>query len=301
MYYQNVRGLKTKLSDFFIASSSSSYDVIMLTETFLDDTVNSLQLFNTEFCVYRCDRNSSNSRKQGGGGTLVAVRKKFASNQMLVNEFSVLEQVWVRIRMGKQNLYLCSFYLPPYLKNDSSIVNAHIASVEAIVSRMNANDLILICGDYNYSNLCWNRSPCGKAYIDTNASQFSTTSALLADSIASVNLSQINTLRNCNDSTLDLAFTEAANVVPGMIKAATLEMSVIDIQHPPFEIELPVAVSDEDRANDSFRERINYRKIDFEQLSAFLSSQDWQCVFDSNDLNDSVEIFNLNHSDVVAG
>ena len=45
MYYQNVRGLRTKHVDLRLSfvTLSSQYDVIVLTETWLDDTYNSAE------------------------------------------------------------------------------------------------------------------------------------------------------------------------------------------------------------------------------------------------------------------
>ena len=63
IYYQNVRGLKTKIDDFFLAVTEAEYDVIVLTETWLDDSVYSSQLFGDSYTVFRTDRNSLNSRK----------------------------------------------------------------------------------------------------------------------------------------------------------------------------------------------------------------------------------------------
>lgn len=92
-YFQNVRGLKSKLTDLLIASTGCGYDIIVLVETWLDSTINSLQLFGHEFDVYRCDRSPHNSFKRHGGGTLIAVRKKYASDLILADEYISLEQV----------------------------------------------------------------------------------------------------------------------------------------------------------------------------------------------------------------
>ncbi|XP_058813429.1 uncharacterized protein LOC131677318 [Topomyia yanbarensis] len=56
MYYQNVRGLRTKIDELFVAASDAEHDVIILTETWLNDEINSLQLFGPRYSVYRNDR-----------------------------------------------------------------------------------------------------------------------------------------------------------------------------------------------------------------------------------------------------
>ena len=60
--YQNVRGLRTKTADLYAASYESEYDVIVLTETWLDDAISSTMLFDdNRFTVYRTDRSTTNS------------------------------------------------------------------------------------------------------------------------------------------------------------------------------------------------------------------------------------------------
>lgn len=79
IYYQNVRGLRTKIDDFFPAVSDQDYDVVVLTETWLDKAIHSAQLFGEHYTVYRTDRNPGNSHKTRGGGVLVAVASHLAS------------------------------------------------------------------------------------------------------------------------------------------------------------------------------------------------------------------------------
>lgn len=46
MYYQNVRGLRTKTSDFSNNALSCDYDIVALTETSLNDSFFDGELFN---------------------------------------------------------------------------------------------------------------------------------------------------------------------------------------------------------------------------------------------------------------
>lgn len=55
-YYQNVRGLRTKTKDFFLASAACNYDLIIITETWLLPSIFDSELFTDSFMVYRCDR-----------------------------------------------------------------------------------------------------------------------------------------------------------------------------------------------------------------------------------------------------
>jgi hypothetical protein len=61
IYYQNVRGLCTKTHEFYLSSlsSTSNFDIIALTETWLNDSVSDGELLDLDrFNVFRKDRNS---------------------------------------------------------------------------------------------------------------------------------------------------------------------------------------------------------------------------------------------------
>ncbi|XP_055533512.1 uncharacterized protein LOC129723356 isoform X2 [Wyeomyia smithii] len=55
-FYQNVRGLRTKIDELFVATLDADYDVIVFTETWLNDQICSPQLFGPMYTVYRNDR-----------------------------------------------------------------------------------------------------------------------------------------------------------------------------------------------------------------------------------------------------
>ncbi|XP_065090167.1 uncharacterized protein LOC135711306 [Ochlerotatus camptorhynchus] len=71
-YYQNVGGMNSDVLDYHLAVSDRCYDVIVFVETWLDSRTLSIQVFESEYEVFRCDRNPKNSRKSTGGGVLVA-------------------------------------------------------------------------------------------------------------------------------------------------------------------------------------------------------------------------------------
>ncbi|XP_055623637.1 uncharacterized protein LOC129767048 [Toxorhynchites rutilus septentrionalis] len=76
--YQNVRGLRMKIDDLFLTAVDSNYDVIVLTETWLDERINSTHMFGSVYTVFRNDRNHQNSSKSRGGGVLIAISNHFS-------------------------------------------------------------------------------------------------------------------------------------------------------------------------------------------------------------------------------
>lgn len=56
LYYQNVRGLRTKTTMFYNNIRTITSDIVILTETFLNSTVNDAEIFPPEYCVLRKGR-----------------------------------------------------------------------------------------------------------------------------------------------------------------------------------------------------------------------------------------------------
>lgn len=72
-----MRGLRTKLFDLrcAIVSSTVPYDIILLTETWLNDNIADSELGFFNYNVFRMDRNVNNSVSSRGGSVLIAVHK----------------------------------------------------------------------------------------------------------------------------------------------------------------------------------------------------------------------------------
>ncbi|KAF2897762.1 hypothetical protein ILUMI_08425 [Ignelater luminosus] len=81
-YYQNVRGLNTKISEFFCHLLVCDFDAIFLTETWLSDSVSSAELFHKNYTVYRKDRDFTTTGMSKGGGVLLAVNSFIKSSQV---------------------------------------------------------------------------------------------------------------------------------------------------------------------------------------------------------------------------
>lgn len=56
VYYQNVRGLRTKTKTFYQNLLSSNCDLFAITESGLNDGINDGELIPPSFSVLRCDR-----------------------------------------------------------------------------------------------------------------------------------------------------------------------------------------------------------------------------------------------------
>lgn len=68
IYYQNVRGLRTKTLDFKRNIQLCNYHVVVLTETWLWEGIRTEELFSDAYTVWRRDRDYGRLGQKRGGG-----------------------------------------------------------------------------------------------------------------------------------------------------------------------------------------------------------------------------------------
>ena len=132
-----------------MAVLEGEYDIIVLTETWLDDRIYSSQLFGEKYTVFRTDRSHLNSRKNRDGGVLIAVLRKYKCYVDPAPISDSLEQLWVIIEMPRFVTSVGVLYLPPDRKSDITLVQQHIDSLEFVLSRLCLHAHALMFCDYN--------------------------------------------------------------------------------------------------------------------------------------------------------
>lgn len=295
-YFQNVRGLKTKIDEFYLACIDHDYDVIILVESWLDDRINSVQLFGDQYAVYRTDRNSSNSVRRVGGGVVIAVKKCFDSSFCEAAFSDSLEQIFVSIRLRNSRLFVGCIYMPPEKRADLEVMQAHMSCIEKVRQISSLEDTIVVAGDYNQPNLSWRSSPHGYMYIDT-ANTFSSgrneamVQEILLDGVARCNMLQINAIINHNGRLLDLVFiSESANYsVPS---CAVDPLVPLDAHHPALEFNVEVCAQVV-QAEDLDSSALNFRRTNVVSLLQHLELVNWDPVTSCIDVDDATRQFNL--------
>lgn len=113
IFYQNVRGLRSKLNELRSNLHLVCSDIVCLMETWLVGGIGDAELGLGEFAVYRRDRNYEVLPVKRGGGCLVAVSNNLISQRMWEFETNVnfLEDLWVKISLADDRyLYICTTY-----------------------------------------------------------------------------------------------------------------------------------------------------------------------------------------------
>lgn len=276
VFYQNVRGLRTKTLDFFDAVLTESYPVIIATETWLHDAISSSEIFDDRYIVYRNDRSSRTSSRERGGGVLIAVLRSLCSCE-IVTSGSSIEELWVRIRAPNADIVLCAVYIPP--SSNISLYNDFCKHAEEVIESSQLSK-VCITGDFNLPRIKWNHS--NEDGIDDNV--HGETENVFCDFLSFSGLNQFNLVNNVNNVILDLVLSNSSHT--SVMEAPPLVP--VDSHHPPLMITF---------RNTKFKvlKSQTYFKYHFEQapynlINDALANISWNCI-DSLNVNLCVDKF----------
>lgn len=208
IYYQNVRGLRTKTTDFKSSVGLSDYDVICLTETWLHDQIFDDELFDDRYCVWRRDRDYALTGQVRGGGVAIAVRRDILADAQPQWQSSA-EDLWVTIRLRRnpnKNLHICVLYLceKVFGNSFSSQLSNFLDTLENFMSNR-SDDTFLVLGDFNMSAIEW--IPYNEE-LQAFCTQGSHVISFI-DTINMCNLRQFNSIGNLYNRILDLVLCNA--------------------------------------------------------------------------------------------
>ena len=120
--YHNVSGIKSQANSIRPQIDTCHYDVIVLTETWFDQTVCSSNFFNPqEWQVFRRDRCESGDSRRGGGVIIAICRIYFSyAIDVTLHEAiptgdgkAAIEQAWATIETDGRRLHISAMYIPP--------------------------------------------------------------------------------------------------------------------------------------------------------------------------------------------
>ena len=99
LYYQNVRGLRTKLNDIYNNSLLHDFHMILITESWLKEYINDSEILCDKYTVYRHDR-SLTTNKKDGGGVLIGINKLLESKRLYdwENDIDKIELLWIELK-----------------------------------------------------------------------------------------------------------------------------------------------------------------------------------------------------------
>lgn len=290
IYYQNVRGLRTK-TNIRATISASGYDLIVFTEHWLNDNFHNSEYFDDSYFVERVDRNRTD--KKWGGGALIAIKNHISYVRRLDLERELpFENIWVELKSNSksQNIFINSVYIPP--RTNFVQYEKYYDAISEIICAREPNAKYFILGDFNigaaiewlpYMNECLALTCDGD------------TANELINTLALTDLKQVNYIRNTNNRILDLVLTNCTSEEFNL-KAAN-EISKIDNHHPPLEIK--VVAKDAKFITPIKTPKLNFFKANYELINYELNQINWINELCDMNVNDQVDRFYSIVNDII--
>ena len=260
-----MRGLNSKINEFYVNCSAAEADIILLTETWLHDNVASSEIFQNNFDVFRCDR------KTGIGGGVLAAFKNSLNVQPLnllspvpkIELLALKTSIW-----NSTNTIFVVLYIPP-----STYINEYIQLLEYLDSAIDFSNPVVIIGDFNIPELF----ECTATNLRTNLFN------IYSHFMSLHNLKQHNSIVNLNNRILDLIIT--TKDITTEITKCDFPLVPEDKHHPSLTINLHLKVqlnTSFPKLNDIFK--FNFRKANLEGLYSATIETDWSSVLNTDDV-----------------
>mgnify|MGYP005984510109 FL=1 len=89
VYYQNVRSIKSKVNEIYVNLTDAEFDLIAITESWLDSSVADSEFAPVNYQVFRSDRDFIRSGRQTGGGVILAINGKHKVKNLDLSMFKM--------------------------------------------------------------------------------------------------------------------------------------------------------------------------------------------------------------------
>ena len=148
----NFGSIRGKVADLAVTLENYHPDIIIGTETHLNSSINSSELFPPDFSVYRKDRTPGPSGISKGG-VLVAIRNDLVGTHRIDLDTDC-EIVWVTVKIqGSKDVTVGAFYRSQIFGATASYMNELRESLSRI--KLTKNSQIWLAGDFNFPDVNW--------------------------------------------------------------------------------------------------------------------------------------------------
>ena len=263
-----VLSLKQQL---FLNMCNLDSPFLCLSETWLSHNVLNHELVPNYYSVYRSDRNFAACGKSRGGGVLFAHKEFLSCRRILLDAYNFppeADVVCVSTTCLSRNITFVVVYIPP---------DVHLTIYEEFMDSLsllhtNIGGHILIAGDFNS---CQFPKPCKGR------------SRLLTNFVESSGLQQQNAVLNSFNRSLDLVFSSLSC----RVSRSDFSLVAENPHHPTLFIDMKVPPHYPRCATNTSKVTFNYKKTDFPNLYAAISSIDWSILSSVREANSMCDIF----------
>ncbi|XP_075539218.1 uncharacterized protein LOC142573891, partial [Dermacentor variabilis] len=136
----NCRSVKNKVDNFMSLVATVKPQIVMGTESWLDNTIPNVEIFPPGFTVYRKDRHGH------GGGVFILISNALSSTQILFENNS--ESVWCLVKLPNgNNVVYGTFYRPPGSSDSFGLLSEMLSLLP---------NSVFLGGDFNLPEFNWN-------------------------------------------------------------------------------------------------------------------------------------------------
>ena len=268
----NARSLRNKFSDLEELAFTENYDVIGITESWLNTEQRD---FLAEYDLPGYHVFSSERSNRAGGGVLLYI--KFGFHPVVISKPSIdnTDCIFLQLRNDShEKLTLALIYRPPaQLRNvDDQIYNQ--------IAEISCTQNTVIFGDFNLPVPKWGEALTSHTGLD------------LYTNLQESSLHQFVNNPTRGTNILDLVFATSENLVSNVTVGE--EFSTSDHRIVAFKLKF-----NEDEVRASNEKVPNFKYANFIKLRSLLASSNWKPLTESDDINDAWKIFTKTLNDAV--
>ena len=178
--------------------TENSYDVILLSETHLDETIMSSEIDFEGFELFR------NDRDRDGGGVCIYARNELSPIHLKQFDSPEIESIYIQVLNSDFPCIFGVCYRPPNQSADLKNVFLEAIRVQLDILCLNNNKLLVMCGDYN--------DRCTNWYSDHSESELG---LLFFDLTCEYDLTQLIDKPTRGENILDLIIVNRPDLIIG--------------------------------------------------------------------------------------
>lgn len=277
-----MRGLRTKILDFYNSTLTSKHNLIFITETWLYDGILDSELTDTnKYNVFRRDRGS----RGGGVMALCAAELGVRSRDDWQRDDLDIECVWLTVDGGligdNRDLHICLIYLPPDRLQAQRL--GKFTDMLNIIISSHSSDHFMLVGDFNLSFIKWRFNE--PQFIKKGNVDLYNTGVEFLTQTSFHGLNQYNCSINSAGNTLDLVFSNFSLDISCHDDPLVKE----DKYHNTLDI-IPLDLNITHLPKISQFKYI-FKKADYSLINVELNKIDWEEILNLGTVDDAVDKF----------
>lgn len=289
IYYQNVRGLRSKLVSLRQSLSNSNFKIFSLTETWLNTSFRSSELGFVNCNIFRHEKNTQTSVHLRGGGVLVACDSKLNAILLKTDE-PTIEHIFIKFVYKSTTYVLGTFYIPP---NSNIITYINACKLIGNISNSFPTATLCIVGDFNMPFVSWKTVFDGgpSCVPKTNSSRLHNQIAIqMSNTLDFLAINQFNTFVNIAKNILELILCNSPIHSLELVNDPILK---IDKFHPPLILTMSTnCLTNTDNSFNVQHSKYDFEKADMAGVHMYLSNIDWIALLTgTSNIDDAVTIF----------